>query len=107
MKMKIRIKEKSFIARLAAYRLKSKKAAIVICKTIYLHNTNREEFLANRKWLRHEVAHVKQAHKKGKIRFILSYLMESFNMGYKYNRYEREARKKETDLHILEDVEFI
>jgi hypothetical protein len=35
MKMKIRIKEKSFIARLAAYRLKSKKAAIVIGNNLF------------------------------------------------------------------------
>ncbi|MBX2931319.1 MAG: DUF4157 domain-containing protein [Chitinophagaceae bacterium] len=105
--MTVRIKEKSVLARCAAYRLKSKRAAMVIGKTIYLHNVSREDFLNNRKWLRHEVAHVKQYQQKGTIRFIFSYLMETFNMGYEFNRYEVEAKKKETDLHILKGVEFV
>lgn len=105
--MIVKIKEKSLWARFAAYRLKSKRAAIVIGNTIYLHNTTREEFLSNIKWVRHEVAHVLQYKNKGTIRFILSYLMESFNMGYELNRYEVEAKSKETSLHILKDVEFV
>lgn len=104
--MKVRIKEKSLLARLAAYNLKSERMAIVVGNTIRLHNTTKEEFLSNLKWVRHEVAHVKQYQEKGIIRFIVSYLLETFNLGYEFNRYELDAIKKERDHRILEGVEF-
>jgi len=104
--MKVRIKEKSLLARLAAYNLKSERMAIVVGNTIRLHNTTKEEFLSNLKWVRHEVAHVKQYQEKGMFRFIVSYLLETFNLGYEFNRYELEAIKKERDHRILEGVEF-
>lgn len=104
--MKVRIKEKSLLARLAAYNLKSERMAIVIGSTIRLHNTTKEDFLSNTKWVRHEVAHVKQFQERGFYRFILSYLFETFNMGYELNRYELEAIKKERDYKVLEGIEF-
>jgi hypothetical protein len=103
----VKIKEHSFLAKLAAKKLKSPKVALVIGHTIYLYNTTREEFLANRKWVRHEVAHVLQYERKGTIRFIISYLLQTFNLGYEYNMYEVEARNKEKDTTILERVEFV
>ncbi|HMZ45841.1 MAG TPA: DUF4157 domain-containing protein [Chitinophagaceae bacterium] len=105
--MVVKIKEKSLWAKMAAYNMKASQMAIVFGNTIHLHNVTREEFLSNRRWLRHEVAHVRQYQQKGFIRFILSYLFETFNMSYEFNKYEVEARKKETDLKVLEGVEFI
>jgi predicted AlkP superfamily pyrophosphatase or phosphodiesterase len=104
--MIVNIKEKSVYAKLAAYYLKAPTMAIVFGNTIHLYKVSKEEFLSNKKWVRHEVAHVIQYKQKGFIRFILSYLMETFNMSYEFNKYEVEARKKETDLRILEGVEF-
>ena len=105
--MTVRIKEKSVLAKLAAKNLKANQMALVIGNTIYLHNCCKEEFLKNVKWVRHEIAHVLQYQQKGTIRFILSYLMETFNMGYKYNKYELEAIKKERDHLLLDNVEFV
>lgn len=100
----VTIKEKSWLAAIAARKLKTDKVAMVIGRTIYLHNTSREEFITNKKWLRHEIAHVKQYHRMGVFTFIVTYLMESFNKGYENNRLEVEARKMERNLGILEEI---
>lgn len=101
----VTIKENSWMARIAARKLKEKKVAMVLGKTIHLHNTSKSEFLLNKKWLRHEIAHVKQFKQFGLFQFLFLYLMESFNNGYINNRFEIEARKKERDLSILEGIE--
>lgn len=101
----VTIKENSWMAKIAARKLKEKKVAMVIGKTIHLHNTSKSEFLLNKRWLRHEIAHVKQYKKFGVTQFLFMYLMESFNNGYDNNRFEVEARIKERDLTILEGVE--
>ena len=101
----VTIKENSWMAKIAARKLKEKKVAMVIGKTIHLHNTSKSEFLLNKRWLRHEIAHVKQFKKFGVMQFLFMYLMESFNNGYDNNRFEVEARIKERDLTILEGVE--
>ncbi|MCE3283420.1 MAG: hypothetical protein K0Q66_2157, partial [Chitinophagaceae bacterium] len=75
--MHIRIKENSWLARIAARRLKSKQVAMVLGSTIHLHNTSREEFLQNKRWLRHELAHVRQYAQYGFARFLLLYMIES------------------------------
>ena len=93
------------MAKIAARKLKEKKVAMVLGKTIYLHNTSKSEFLLNKRWLRHEIAHVKQFKKFGVMQFLFAYLMESFNNGYDNNRFEVEARIKERDLTILEGIE--
>lgn len=93
------------MAKIAARKLKEKKVAMVLGKTIHLHNTSKSEFLLNKRWLRHEIAHVKQFKKFGVMQFLFMYLMESFNNGYDNNRFEVEARIKERDLTILEGVE--
>lgn len=91
----VRIKENSLLARVAANKLKTKRCAIVINSTIYLHNTTRAEFTANRKWLLHELKHVEQYQRYGMIRFILLYLYETVRRGYHNNRFEVEAREAE------------
>lgn len=96
-----KIKEQSFIARLAAWKLKTDKVAIVIGKTIHLHNTGRTEFLQNKRWLLHELKHVDQFKQHGFLSFIFLYLWESIRRGYANNKYEIEARAAETDEELL------
>ena|SRR5688572_24221556 len=97
MKFPVSIKERSFIARLAAWKLKSDTAAIVIGKTIHLHNTSQGEFLKNKTWLRHELKHIQQFRRHGFVSFILLYLWQSILHGYSNNKYEIEARSAEKD----------
>ena len=89
------IKENSFIARLAAIKLGSKKVAIVIGNTIHLHNTHRHEFLQDKRWLLHELKHIEQFQRYGFIRFIILYTWESIRNGYTNNKYEIDARDAE------------
>jgi hypothetical protein len=91
----LRIKENSWIAKLAARKLKSKNVAIVIGSTIHLYNVSRQKFLQNEKWVKHEVCHLQQFKKHGNFIFVLKYLWESFKNGYQNNKYEIEARNAE------------
>lgn len=102
----VSIKENSWLARIAAYKLKSNSVAMVIGKTIYLHNSSKEEFLNNERWVRHEVAHVKQYLELGVLRFLMLYLLETINKGYENNRFELEAQQKENDFSILSEFHF-
>ncbi len=90
-----RIVTRSFLAKLAAFKLRSRQVAIVLGSTIYLYNTSREEFLNNRKWLKHELCHIQQFKQHGFFTFIAKYLWESFKHGYYNNKYEAEARVAE------------
>lgn len=101
--MQFQVKENSFIARIAAWKLNYKQAAIVIGKTIYLHNTTREEFLANKRWLNHELEHIRQYKQHGFIPFIIKYLIESARNGYYKNKYEVEARDAEEGSSLAEN----
>jgi len=89
------IKENSFIAQIAAWKMRSDQVAIVIGKTIHLHNTPRDEFMQNKRWLNHELEHIRQYRELGLFRFIASYLMESMKNGYYNNKYEVAARAAE------------
>ena len=93
--MDFRIKENSFIAKLAAGKLKSKRVAMVLGKTIHLHNTSREEFLNDARWVKHELKHIEQFARYGYLNFVVRYLWESFKKGYYGNRFEIEAREAE------------
>ena len=104
-KLSFKIKEGSFIARLAAWKLKSNKVAIVIGKTIYLHNTERPEFLQNKRWVLHELKHVEQFKQHGFLPFIFLYLFESMRNGYINNKYEIEARAAETNEELLRKLD--
>ena len=94
--MEIRIKEHSFLAWIAAKKLRARKVALVIGNTIYLHNTSRLEFLNDNRWLLHELKHVEQFQKHGKVAFIIRYCLESIRKGYYNNRFEVEARAAES-----------
>lgn len=102
--MKCIIKENSFIAGIAAWKLGFSSAAIVIGKTIYLHNATKQELIHNNKWLRHEIAHIKQYKQYGNFLFIIMYLVESIKKGYKNNKFEIMARDAEQDEKICDDV---
>ena len=95
--MELHIKERSWIAKLAAKKLKSKDVAIVIGSTIHLYNVPKQAFLQNEKWVKHEVCHLEQFQKHGHFTFILMYLWESIRHGYHQNKYEEEARKAEEE----------
>lgn len=94
--MNVKIKERSFWARLAARKLKSPAAAIVFGNTIHLWNVSREAFLKNERWVLHELAHIRQYRRLGFARFLFAYVWESLQKGYYNNRYEVEARRAES-----------
>ena len=95
--MNIRIKEKSFVAWVAAKVLHTDKVAIVFGTVIHLWNTEKNEFLDNKRWVKHELAHVEQFKQYGFARFIFLYLWETIKRGYYKNRFEAEARTKEQE----------
>ncbi|SFD25467.1 hypothetical protein SAMN05518672_1011293 [Chitinophaga sp. CF118] len=105
--VKCHIKERSVLARIAARRMKSERIAMVIGKTIYLHGVNREEFLQDISWVRHEVCHVVQYRELGLIPFLWHYLWECKRVGYYQNRFEIAARAAERDPAILRTVSII
>lgn len=92
------------IARLAAWKLRCNKVAIVIGRTIHLHNTSQQEFLEDKQWLLHELKHIEQFRRHGFIRFIFLYLLESVRHGYTNNKYEIEARAAEIDEQLFEKM---
>lgn len=100
--MKISIKEKSFVAKIAAWRLKSDRVAMVLGKTIYLSGVSRADLLNNKSWLRHELKHVEQQLRYGCLWFVFLYLWESIRHGYYNNRFEQEARGAENSPSLLE-----
>jgi len=89
------IKENSWIAKIAAKKLRSDKVAIVVGKTIHLYKTSKKQFLQNERWLKHELCHIKQFQENGYLLFIAKYLWESIKHGYHNNKYEVEAREAE------------
>ena len=91
----VNIKEKSWLAAIAAWKLGSKSVAMVIGKTIHLHNVTKADFLSNEKWVKHEMCHIRQSSEEGHFIFIVKYLWESLRKGYYNNKYEREARAAE------------
>lgn len=99
---KIRIKEVSLLATIAARILRTKNVALVLGYTIHLHNTSADDFTANRKWVLHELKHVEQYEEKGLIKFLFLYLYYSVIYGYHNNPFEKEARHAETDITLLE-----
>lgn len=95
------IKENSFIAKMAAWKLKGHNAAIVLGNTIFIYGVSREKFLANKKWLRHELKHVEQFERYGFFTFLVKYTWHSLFQGYQNCCYECEAREAENDDTLL------
>lgn len=95
------IKENSVIAKMAAFKLRGKRVAIVIGNCIYLHGVSKETFLKNPKWLRHELKHVQQFEKHGFLSFLTKYIWHSLLHGYHNCCYEKEAREAENDETLI------
>jgi hypothetical protein len=89
------IKENSWLAKIAAIKLGAKAVAMVLGKTIHLHNTTKADFLQDERWVKHELCHIKQFKEHGYFLFLLKYLWESLQKGYYNNRFEIEARNAE------------
>ena len=89
------IKENSWLAKIAAIKLRSSSVAMVLGKTIHLHNTSKDDFLQNKKWVKHELCHVQQFKQHGYLLFIIKYVWESLKKGYYNNKFEVEARAAE------------
>ena len=54
-----------------------------------------KESMTNSRLKRHELMHIEQMKREGKVMFTVKYLWQSFTVGYKNNKYEIEARKAE------------
>ena len=93
--MNYRIKENSWIARLAAWKMSASRVAIVFGNTIHLHNTTKEEFLKDKRWVKHELCHIEQYKRLGFVRFIVLYIWDWMRNGYYNNKFEVEARQAE------------
>lgn len=81
--------------------------AITIGSTIYLYKSNINQLLENKKWLCHELTHVKQFEKYGRLKFIFLYLIETTKNGYYNNKFEIEARANENNKAILNEFEIV
>lgn len=94
----IRVCEQSIIARVAAYKLGASAVALTIGRTIHLHNVGKDHFMADRRWVLHELKHVEQFNRYGFLPFIVMYLAECIRKGYWENRFEVEARAAEDEV---------
>ena len=97
----VRIKEKSWLARLAAWKLGFNYVAMVFGRTIHLHNTTTADFFKRPSWVRHELKHVEQYDQHGMLRFLWKYFREYIRVGYYQNAFEVEARMAESDDSLL------
>lgn len=105
--MKVRIKENSWMAKIAAAKMEASKVAIVFGSTIHLHNTSKEDFMSDKQWLCHELKHVQQYQQHGFAGFIAKYLFEWIKKGYYNNRFEVEARKSEKQISLIEEARIV
>lgn len=94
----IKIKEKSWKAKLAAGWLGVDNVAFTLGKTIHLYNATTQEFLRDTRWVKHELKHVEQFKRYGFILFIARYTLETLKKGYHNNKYEVEARMAEKEI---------
>jgi hypothetical protein len=91
----VRLVEKSLIAKVANYILRSNNCAIVIGNRIHLDGISSSEFLNNPTLMLHELTHVAQYRQYGFIFFIVKYLWFSLLKGYRQNPFEIQARAAE------------
>jgi hypothetical protein len=104
-KIKVRVIENSFLARIAAFKLQSSNVAMVLDGNILLHNVSKKDFLKNTDWLCHELQHVLQWHKNGVVGFLGKYVWYSIKYGYYNNPFEKDARQNATNIDLLEMFE--
>jgi hypothetical protein len=104
--MNVRIKENSWVAKIAAKKMRADKVAIVFGQTIHLYNTSRAAFLLDKDWVCHELKHVEQYRQNGFAGFLVKYLFEWMKKGYYNNKFEVEARAYEKDSSLLKGIHF-
>ncbi|MBS1783056.1 MAG: DUF4157 domain-containing protein [Bacteroidetes bacterium] len=102
----VRIKENSWLARLAAKKLRFPSVALVVGRTIHLHNCSHAQFLQDKQWVLHELKHVEQYEQNGWVRFLWLYGLETWKEGYTNNRFEVEARASAHDESLLAKYRF-
>jgi hypothetical protein len=95
-KTAFQVVERSPLARIARMVLRSPQVAMVLGQTVHLSGVNRETFLRNSAWVRHEMCHIRQFRQHGFFRFLWLYTVESFRKGYYLNKFEVEAREGES-----------
>lgn len=66
------------------------KYAVTFGKTIFV-SCNKDVFLSERGWVRHELTHVEQYKKYGAFEFLKRYLAYSLFHRYNHNPFEKEA----------------
>ncbi len=93
-----KIKENSWIARIAAWKLNAQSVAIVVGNCIHIYNCNRQDFIDTHRWVKHELCHVQQFREHGLLPFLVKYIWESLQKGYYLNKYEVQARAAENDI---------
>jgi len=91
----VKIKENSWLARIAAKKLGTDNVAMVLGNTIHLFGTTKADFLKDTAWVKHELCHIAQFRRYGYFIFLVKYLYESMRRGYYNNKYEVEARAAE------------
>ncbi|UAY55198.1 DUF4157 domain-containing protein [Arachidicoccus terrestris] len=105
-KIRVRIRQNALLAKIACKCIRQKDVALTVYKTIYLSHSTPGGFLANERWVAHELAHVRQFMTYGYIRFLVMYLAESLRKGYFQNKWEAEARAQEEKTDILQEFYF-
>lgn len=75
--------------------MKAHCVALVLGKTIHLHNISPVEFVQSPSLVGHELKHVEQYKRMGFFTFLVVYLYYSLKYGYYNNPLEIEARAAE------------
>jgi hypothetical protein len=91
------IQNHSPLAWVASLFFKGRPTAMVLGRTIHLSGVSSEEFLQDRRWVLHELEHIRQFKEYGFFSFLFLYFVESLRNGYYNNRFEIEARKAENE----------
>jgi predicted urease superfamily metal-dependent hydrolase len=91
----IKLKENSWVAKIAARKMKAGSVALVLGKTIHLFNITPEEFKSSPRLIKHELKHVEQYKRMGFFTFLIVYGWYSLKYGYYKNPLEMEAREAE------------
>lgn len=107
MAKQVKIITNSKWAAVAAKLMRVEQIAVVFGNSIHLHQCGREEFLQNKRWLCHELAHVEQYAKHGRYLFLWKYFREHIRRGYASNSFEVEARNREDDDSLLQQINIV
>ena len=97
----VHIVENAWMARMAAWKMRAPRIAMVWKTHILLWGITEAQFMGNIRWVRHELKHVEQYRQRGAMLFILLYLWYWLQYGYYHNPFEVEARQAEELPHPI------